>query len=181
MISVTFRLVHYLVLGRNGRSPYRAGRGFFRFCVFSPVFSMKCVCNLIESFAHGTRRVADVNPVSAGYGGEIMLAFIIVMLIVGAMRDSSRAFWCQGPTRWGVGATILLGVVGSFIGGFLGWGDIGKDLDEGAIQASDHRFDRRCRHCTADLQRGDAPIGRRRLTSDAQRSKPNLTIWKYLP
>ena len=35
-----------------------------------------------------------------------------------------------------VGATILLGVVGSFIGGFLGWALFGKDLEEGAFQPS---------------------------------------------
>jgi uncharacterized membrane protein YeaQ/YmgE (transglycosylase-associated protein family) len=31
---------------------------------------------------------------------------------------------------------VLLGVVGSFIGGFLGYVLFGKDLDEGALQAS---------------------------------------------
>jgi uncharacterized membrane protein YeaQ/YmgE (transglycosylase-associated protein family) len=35
-----------------------------------------------------------------------------------------------------VGATILLGIVGSFIGGFLGWASFGKDLEEGALQPS---------------------------------------------
>jgi uncharacterized membrane protein YeaQ/YmgE (transglycosylase-associated protein family) len=36
----------------------------------------------------------------------------------------------------GILGTILLGVVGSFIGGFLGYVLFGKDLDEGALQAS---------------------------------------------
>ena len=35
-----------------------------------------------------------------------------------------------------IGATILLGIVGSFIGGFLGWALFGKDLNEGALQPS---------------------------------------------
>ena len=35
-----------------------------------------------------------------------------------------------------VGGTILLGVVGSFIGGFLGYLIFGKDLDEGACWCS---------------------------------------------
>ena len=35
-----------------------------------------------------------------------------------------------------VGATIVLGIVGSFIGGFLGWALFGKDFDHGALQAS---------------------------------------------
>jgi uncharacterized membrane protein YeaQ/YmgE (transglycosylase-associated protein family) len=34
----------------------------------------------------------------------------------------------------GIGATILLGIVGSFIGGFLGWALFGKDMNEGALQ-----------------------------------------------
>jgi uncharacterized membrane protein YeaQ/YmgE (transglycosylase-associated protein family) len=33
-------------------------------------------------------------------------------------------------------ATIVLGIIGSFIGGFLGWALFGKDLAEGALQPS---------------------------------------------
>ena len=36
----------------------------------------------------------------------------------------------------GFWATVLLGIVGSFIGGFLGYVLFGKDLDDGVIQAS---------------------------------------------
>ena len=36
----------------------------------------------------------------------------------------------------GFWATVLLGIVGSFIGGFLGYVLFGKDLDDGALQAS---------------------------------------------
>ncbi|HKE73668.1 MAG TPA: hypothetical protein VKB57_08640 [Acidimicrobiales bacterium] len=35
--------------------------------------------------------------------------------------------------------TLLLGVVGSFIGGFLGYALFNKDLDEGALQPCAHR------------------------------------------
>jgi uncharacterized membrane protein YeaQ/YmgE (transglycosylase-associated protein family) len=35
-----------------------------------------------------------------------------------------------------VGATIVLGILGSFVGGFLGWALFGKDFDEGALQPS---------------------------------------------
>jgi len=65
-----------------------------------------------------------------------MLAFIIVMLIVGAIAGFIARFLVPGRDPMGVGATILLGIVGSFIGGFLGWALFGKDLDEGALQAS---------------------------------------------
>jgi uncharacterized membrane protein YeaQ/YmgE (transglycosylase-associated protein family) len=34
------------------------------------------------------------------------------------------------------GATLVLGIVGSFIGGFLGWAIFGTDLNDGALQAS---------------------------------------------
>jgi len=36
----------------------------------------------------------------------------------------------------GIGATMVLGIVGSFIGGFLGYLVFGKDLSEGALQPS---------------------------------------------
>ena len=35
-----------------------------------------------------------------------------------------------------VGATIVLGIVGSFVGGFIGWALFGTDLADGALQAS---------------------------------------------
>ncbi|MBN1173312.1 MAG: GlsB/YeaQ/YmgE family stress response membrane protein [Micromonosporaceae bacterium] len=36
----------------------------------------------------------------------------------------------------GIIATILLGIVGSFVGGFLGYLLFGKDADEGALRPS---------------------------------------------
>ncbi|MEO8696977.1 MAG: GlsB/YeaQ/YmgE family stress response membrane protein [Acidimicrobiales bacterium] len=65
-----------------------------------------------------------------------MLGFIIVMLIVGAVAGFIARLLVPGRDSMGVGATILLGIVGSFIGGFLGWAIFGKDLNEGALQAS---------------------------------------------
>src|SRR5215211_5929210 len=65
-----------------------------------------------------------------------MLGFIIVMVIVGAIAGFVARLLVPGRDPMGVGATILLGIVGSFIGGFLGWAIFGKDLDEGALQAS---------------------------------------------
>lgn len=65
-----------------------------------------------------------------------MLGFIIVMVIVGAIAGFLARFLVPGRDPMGIGATILLGIVGSFIGGFLGWAIFGKDLDEGALQPS---------------------------------------------
>jgi len=65
-----------------------------------------------------------------------MLGFIIFLLIVGAIAGFIARLLVPGRDPMGIGATILLGIVGSFIGGFLGWAIFGKDLDEGALQAS---------------------------------------------
>jgi len=64
------------------------------------------------------------------------LGFIVVMIIIGAIAGFIARLLVPGRDPMGIGATILLGVVGSFIGGFLGWALFGKDLDEGALQAS---------------------------------------------
>lgn len=65
-----------------------------------------------------------------------MLGFIIVMLIIGLVAGFVARLLVPGPDPMGVGATIALGVVGSLIGGFIGWALFGKDLDDGALQAS---------------------------------------------
>ena len=65
-----------------------------------------------------------------------MLGFIMFMLVVGAIAGFLARLLVPGPDPMGVGATILLGVVGSFVGGFLGWAIFGKDLSEGALQPS---------------------------------------------
>jgi uncharacterized membrane protein YeaQ/YmgE (transglycosylase-associated protein family) len=65
-----------------------------------------------------------------------MLWFIVWMLVIGLIAGFIARALVPGPDPMSVGATILLGVVGSFIGGFLGWALFGKDLDEGALQPS---------------------------------------------
>jgi uncharacterized membrane protein YeaQ/YmgE (transglycosylase-associated protein family) len=65
-----------------------------------------------------------------------MLWFIISMLVIGLIAGFIARALVPGPDPMSVGATILLGLVGSFIGGFLGWALFGKDLDEGALQPS---------------------------------------------
>lgn len=65
-----------------------------------------------------------------------MLWFLLVMLVVGLIAGFIARAVVPGPDPMGVAGTIVLGIVGSFIGGFLGWAIFGKDLDEGAIQAS---------------------------------------------
>jgi uncharacterized membrane protein YeaQ/YmgE (transglycosylase-associated protein family) len=65
-----------------------------------------------------------------------MLGFIIYLLVVGLIAGFIARLVIPGPDPMSVLGTIALGIVGSFIGGFLGWALFGKDLSEGALQAS---------------------------------------------
>jgi uncharacterized membrane protein YeaQ/YmgE (transglycosylase-associated protein family) len=67
---------------------------------------------------------------------EPVLTFIISLLIIGAIAGFIARALVPGKDPMGIGATIVLGIVGSFIGGFLGWALFGKDLSEGAFQPS---------------------------------------------
>jgi len=63
-----------------------------------------------------------------------MLGFIITMIIVGAIAGFLARLIVPGRDPMGVVATIVLGIVGSFIGGFLGYVLFHKDATEGALQ-----------------------------------------------
>jgi uncharacterized membrane protein YeaQ/YmgE (transglycosylase-associated protein family) len=65
-----------------------------------------------------------------------MLGFIIYLLIVGLIAGFIARALVPGRDAMSIGATIVLGIVGSFIGGFLGYVLFGHDFDEGALQAS---------------------------------------------
>jgi uncharacterized membrane protein YeaQ/YmgE (transglycosylase-associated protein family) len=65
-----------------------------------------------------------------------MLWTIIVMLIVGLIAGALARLLVPGKDPMGIGATILLGLVGSFIGGFLGWALFHHDAKDGAFQPS---------------------------------------------
>ena len=65
-----------------------------------------------------------------------MLGFIITMLIVGAIAGFVARALVPGKDAMSVPMTILLGIVGSFVGGFLGYLIFGKDINEGALQPS---------------------------------------------
>jgi uncharacterized membrane protein YeaQ/YmgE (transglycosylase-associated protein family) len=65
-----------------------------------------------------------------------MIGFLIYMLVVGIVAGFLARLLVPGRDPMGFWATVVLGVVGSFIGGFLGYVLFGKDLDEGALQAS---------------------------------------------
>jgi uncharacterized membrane protein YeaQ/YmgE (transglycosylase-associated protein family) len=65
-----------------------------------------------------------------------MLWFIIVLLIVGVVAGALARLLVPGPDPMSVWQTWLLGVLGSFVGGFLGFVLFGADIDDGAVQTS---------------------------------------------
>ncbi|HVJ99080.1 MAG TPA: GlsB/YeaQ/YmgE family stress response membrane protein [Acidimicrobiia bacterium] len=65
-----------------------------------------------------------------------MIGFLLYLLVIGIVAGFIARLLVPGPDPMGVLGTILLGIVGSFIGGFLGWALFGTDFDEGALQAS---------------------------------------------
>jgi uncharacterized membrane protein YeaQ/YmgE (transglycosylase-associated protein family) len=65
-----------------------------------------------------------------------VLGFIIVLLIVGLIAGALARLLVPGRDPMGIGATILIGVIGSFVGGFLGYVIFHKDANEGALQPS---------------------------------------------
>lgn len=65
-----------------------------------------------------------------------MLTFILTLLIVGAIAGFIARLVVPGRDPMGMLATIVLGIVGSFIGGFLGYLLFNRDTTEGALQPS---------------------------------------------
>jgi len=65
-----------------------------------------------------------------------MIGFLLYLLVIGVVAGFLARLLVPGRDPMSVGATIVLGIVGSFIGGFLGWALFGTDLEDGALQAS---------------------------------------------
>ena len=65
-----------------------------------------------------------------------MLGFILWLFIIGIVAGFLARLLVPGRDPMGFWATVLLGVLGSFAGGFLGWAVFGKDRSSGAIQTS---------------------------------------------
>jgi uncharacterized membrane protein YeaQ/YmgE (transglycosylase-associated protein family) len=64
------------------------------------------------------------------------LGLIIYLFLVGIVAGFLARLLVPGRDPMGFWATVLLGVIGSFVGGLLGYLIFGKDLDEGALQPS---------------------------------------------
>ena len=65
-----------------------------------------------------------------------MLWFIIVLLVVGLLAGALARLLVPGDDSMSLSATWLIGVAGSFVGGFLGYVLFGADIDDGAVQVS---------------------------------------------
>jgi len=65
-----------------------------------------------------------------------MLGFILYLLVIGLVAGFIARAVVPGKDSMSVGGTILLGIVGSFIGGFIGYVLTHKDASDGAFQAS---------------------------------------------
>ncbi len=65
-----------------------------------------------------------------------MIGFILFLLVVGLLAGFVARALVPGKDSMTVGATIVLGIVGSFVGGFLGYLIFGRDINDGAVQAS---------------------------------------------
>lgn len=64
-----------------------------------------------------------------------MIWFILILLGIGLIFGLIARALVPGPDPMSLGQTWLLGVVGSLVGGFLGYAIFGADIDDGAVQA----------------------------------------------
>jgi uncharacterized membrane protein YeaQ/YmgE (transglycosylase-associated protein family) len=66
----------------------------------------------------------------------VMVGFILYLVLIGLIAGFIARALVPGPDPMSVAGTILLGVVGSFIGGFIGYVITHHDATDGAFQAS---------------------------------------------
>jgi uncharacterized membrane protein YeaQ/YmgE (transglycosylase-associated protein family) len=64
------------------------------------------------------------------------LGSIILLIIVGLIAGFIARAVVPGRQSMSIGATILLGIIGSFVGGFLGFLIFHKDASAGLLQPS---------------------------------------------
>jgi uncharacterized membrane protein YeaQ/YmgE (transglycosylase-associated protein family) len=65
-----------------------------------------------------------------------MIGFILFLLVVGLVAGFLARALVPGRDPMSVGQTLVLGVIGSFVGGFIGYALMGNDREDGAFQAS---------------------------------------------
>jgi uncharacterized membrane protein YeaQ/YmgE (transglycosylase-associated protein family) len=65
-----------------------------------------------------------------------MLGFIISLIIIGLIAGALARLIVPGRQSMSIVATIVLGIIGSFVGGFLGYLIFHHDASQGALQPS---------------------------------------------
>lgn len=65
-----------------------------------------------------------------------MIFALIALLFIGLIAGFIARALVPGDDSMSIGKTMLLGVVGSFVGGALGYLIFGADIGDGAVQAS---------------------------------------------
>ena len=65
-----------------------------------------------------------------------MIGFILFLLIIGVVAGYLARLLVPGRDPMSAAQTVVLGIVGSFIGGFIGYVLFHKDGEDGAFQAS---------------------------------------------
>jgi uncharacterized membrane protein YeaQ/YmgE (transglycosylase-associated protein family) len=65
-----------------------------------------------------------------------MLGFILYLVLMGLIAGFIARALVPGPDPMSVLGTMLLGIVGSFVGGFIGYVLTHHDATDGAFQAS---------------------------------------------
>ena len=65
-----------------------------------------------------------------------MIGLILYLIVVGIIAGYLARLLVPGKDPMGFFGTMALGIVGSFVGGFLGYVIFGEDFGEGALQAS---------------------------------------------
>jgi uncharacterized membrane protein YeaQ/YmgE (transglycosylase-associated protein family) len=63
-----------------------------------------------------------------------MLGLILTILIIGLIAGALARLVVPGKQDMSIAMTIVLGVVGSFVGGFLGYLVFHKDASDGLLQ-----------------------------------------------
>lgn len=65
-----------------------------------------------------------------------MIGFILFLIVIGLIGGFIARAVVPGNDSMTVAGTMLLGIIGSFIGGFIGYALFRKDGVDGAFQAS---------------------------------------------
>ena len=65
-----------------------------------------------------------------------MIGLIVSILVIGLVAGALARLLVPGKQNLSVAMTVVLGVVGSFVGGFLGYLLFGKDSAQGLLQPS---------------------------------------------